>query len=300
MPKTPEAVVERALTALAGANDAPTELQSRATRIAFHGQSLFPLYRAELENGLALAAKVVRSERMARTEARGLQALGEAGAPAPRVYGWHTDKAAGRAVILMEFLESAGGRRAGAAQLREDLFRLYSGKRERYGWDEDNFIGTLPQPNGDYDRFADFWSETRIAPQLRVAVQNQLLDANLYDRLERIIERRSEEWGLNAVAPRLIHGDLWSGNLLPGPGGRTYLIDPSVACGNPEQDFAMLALFGGPLSAAELGRLGEEVGLPPGYPDRIAFWQIYPILVHVNIFGSSYAGQLERAVRACE
>jgi len=291
-----EAVIQRALAA----SEAP-DLQSAVERLEFHGQSLFPLYRADLTNGKSVAAKLVKSPAMARTEGRGLQALAEAGAPAPKVFGWYHDSEAGRSVLLMEFLESQGARSSrGAADLREDLARLYSGTRERFGWEEDNFIGTLEQPNAWHAGFVDYWLQTRIEPQLAMAARKKLLGSDLNERLEKMIRRRSAEWGLDQVEPRLIHGDLWSGNLLPGPDGRLFLIDPSVACGNPEQDFAMLDLFGGPLSARELGKLGEELGLPPAYPERIPFWQIYPLLVHVNIFGRSYAGQLERAVRACE
>ena len=94
-----------------------------------------------------------------------------------------------------------------------------------------------------------------------------------------------------------VDGDLWHGNLVVGPGGRRYLIDPSVAQSNPEQDLAMLDLFGSILSAAQLETIARNAGVGPGFSERIPFWQIYPLLVHVNIIGGSYVRQLTDAVR---
>ena len=117
--------------------------------------------------------------------------------------------------------------------------------------------------------------------------------------MENIVSQCSTTWQLDSLSPRLIHGDLWSGNLVVGSKGRCYLIDPSLAYGNPEQDLAMLALFGSCLSLQQKEDIAENFGVGVNFYERIAFWQIYPLLVHVNIFGSSYLGQLRTAMNSC-
>ncbi|MDH5657669.1 MAG: fructosamine kinase family protein, partial [Spirochaetia bacterium] len=82
--------------------------------------------------------------------------------------------------------------------------------------------------------------------------------------------------------------------------GRSYIIDPSVSYGHPEQDLAMLDLFGGPLGSGERQKIGKIFGMKENYSGRVSYWQIYPLLVHVNIFGASYLAQLENAVRRYE
>ncbi len=276
--------------------------EAEPVSIQFHSRSLFPLYRVELADGRLLAAKTVKSPRMARTESDALQALTRAGAPAPHCYGYHTAASSRAALILMDFLEPEHGSGMDPARnLVEDLVRLYTGEANHYGWHEDNFIGTLPQPNRQHDSFAEFWWEDRIEAQIRRAREaSRRLDRAFAGRIEAVVRSRIEDWSLNRVRPRLIHGDLWSGNLLRGPGGRFYLIDPSIAYGNPEQDLGMLELFGCPLSADSLQEIVSRSGLADGYAERTAFWQIYPLLVHVNIFGDSYVGQLEQCVRRYE
>ena len=93
-----------------------------------------------------------------------------------------------------------------------------------------------------------------------------------------------------------MHGDLWWGNVLWGADGRPWLIDPSVHGGHPEEDLAMLALFG-----AVPGRLvraySEVRSLQPGWEERVSLFQLYPLLVHAVLFGASYRAQAEAVAR---
>ena len=90
--------------------------------------------------------------------------------------------------------------------------------------------------------------------------------------------------------PALLHGDLWWGNVLRGRDGRAWLIDPSVHGGHPEEDLAMLALFGG--VPGRLVRAYEEARpLDAGWRDRVDLWQLYPLLVHAVLFGGGYRDQ---------
>ncbi len=87
--------------------------------------------------------------------------------------------------------------------------------------------------------------------------------------------------------PVLVHGDLWWGNVLFGADGRAWLIDPSVHGGHPEEDLAMLALFGA-LPDRLLHAYAEVRPLGPGWQERVALFQLYPLLVHTVLFGGGY------------
>ncbi len=93
-------------------------------------------------------------------------------------------------------------------------------------------------------------------------------------------------------APALVHGDLWWGNVLFGADGRSWLIDPSIHGGQPEEDLAMLALFGA-VPDRLLRCYGELQPLSPGWQERVALFQLYPLLVHAILFGGGYHAQAE-------
>jgi fructosamine-3-kinase len=96
--------------------------------------------------------------------------------------------------------------------------------------------------------------------------------------------------------PALLHGDLWWGNVLFGHEGRPWLIDPSVHGGHPEEDLAMLALFGS-VPAWLLGAYNEVLPLQPGWDERVALFQLSPLLVHAVLFGGAYRAQAKDVAR---
>lgn len=308
----PEQLIRSGIRAVFG-ESAPIET------CAFHSRSLFDLYRVRVRERdskglLEIAAKIVASPDMARTECEGLRALAATGVPVPACHGfWPNSESTtpspgakpAMAVLFMDFVSASGprGNSAGspgaAEQLVEDLLRLYAspGAEVQYGWEHSNFIGSLVQRNHRHQRFADFFWQDRLGAQFRAAESRGLLDAAIGRELEAVHLRCVEAWNLNDCGPRLIHGDLWGGNLLAGSEGRLHLIDPSVAYANPEQDLAMLDLFGSPLRGPQLERIAASVGAGPGLSKRIPYWQLYPLLVHVNIFGGGYISQLRAALK---
>jgi fructosamine-3-kinase len=120
------------------------------------------------------------------------------------------------------------------------------------------------------------------------------LPQELAVRLDRLIEELPERVGSTATPARL-HGDLWSGNLITDESGHPCLIDPAVYGGDREVDLAMMRLFGG-FDPAVFRAYEEAMPLPIGAESRIRLYQIYPLLVHVCLFGASYLSQLTRAV----
>lgn len=265
--------------------------------VHFHGASLFPLYRIRVHHpsradaSVDLACKKIKNPDMAKKEAEGLSLLSEHGSATPYVYGVIDLK--NHSFLFMEWLsEERSNNRDGLIFM---LSRQYAKEFETYGFDRDNYIGNLTQVNHTHSTFESFWLEDRILPLLKTKKGRQLIDERLANKIVDTTRKCIEDWNLNEIKPRLVHGDLWSGNLLF-CNDQPYLIDPSIAYSNPEQDLAMLHLFGSPLSFDQFDTILENAGLPGGIAERIPFWQIYPLLVHVNIFGSSYVRSLEKTI----
>jgi fructosamine-3-kinase len=96
--------------------------------------------------------------------------------------------------------------------------------------------------------------------------------------------------------PARLHGDLWAGNLLWAADHRVWLIDPAAYGGHREVDLAMLRLFGAPDPRA-LAAYAEAHPLAAGHEERVALYQLLPLLVHAVLFGGGYGASAERAAR---
>jgi hypothetical protein len=144
-------------------------------------------------------------------------------------------------------------------------------------------IGPLEFPDEPSDDWATFYAERRLLPLLPRAG----LSASGNQAVEQVCERMAELAG-PAEPPARLHGDLWSGNVLAS-GGRPYLIDPAAYGGHREVDLAMLQLFGAP-SPATLAAYDEVHPRADGHEERVALYQLFPLLVHAALFGGGYPG----------
>lgn len=224
-------------------------------------------------------------------EAEGLSAL-HAAAGGPRV---PVPYLAGDDFLLLEYLEPARPAPNYWTAFAQRLARLHAGAADRFGFAHDNYIGSTPQPNTWQDDGYEFFAEQRLRFQGRLARQRGLLDERSWRRLDQLAGRL--EHLIPAQPPSLIHGDLWSGNVIPGPGGEACLIDPAAHYGWAEADLAMLSLFGQP--PAEFYTAYEaERPLAPGYRERFDLYNLYHLLNHLNLFGGSYRGSVEGILAA--
>ncbi|TGK03237.1 fructosamine kinase [Leptospira langatensis] len=269
---------------------------NKKAEISFHSASLFELYLAKLPDGSRLAIKIIPKKEMAEAEAEGLEQLCRLGVRVPECLGTvHLEKTS---LLAMEFIDTGS-----SAGFRQDLIaslkNLYRTEFGSWGWKRDNFIGSLPQANGWFSTFSEFYWQRRLKPQIELAQTRKLLTDKDLGSIQTIFQKFSEEWGLDRVQPRMVHGDLWSGNVLQAKNGHAYLIDPSVSYSHPEQDLAMLQLFGSPLNLEEMQEILATCGMedPGNLKDRIQFWQLYPVLVHINLFGASYLTSLRHILR---
>jgi fructosamine-3-kinase len=236
---------------------------------------------------------------MFAAEADGLRALRAAAGDALRVPAVVAIDDAGDAAawIALEWLEPGPRGPGFGERLGRGLAALHRAKTAGgWGWPRPNFIGSLPQENAPSPSWGEFWRDRRIIPQLRQAADAgrdtgpRRLWERLLDRLPELLVE-AEEDGLS-----LLHGDLWSGNVLSASGDPA-IIDPAVYRGHREVDLAMAELFGG-FDARFHAAYAEAWPLCPGYRElRRGIYQLYYLLVHVTLFGGGYTAQALATLR---
>jgi protein-ribulosamine 3-kinase len=195
----------------------------------------------------------------------------------------------GNAYLIMELIEPASKSVVYWQELGIKLAELHRNSITKFGLDEDNFIGSLPQKNKFEDDWSTFFTNQRIMPMIKMASDNSLLQKGERNTLESALSKITEL--MPKEAPSLLHGDLWSGNLMTSANGEPCLIDPAVYYGHREMDIAFSHLFGG-FSPDFYHSYQEAYPMESGFNQRIDLYNLYPLLVHLNLFGRSYIGQI--------
>lgn len=225
---------------------------------------------------------------MFMAEKSGLELLSEAGVLVPKpIAVLRIDQGA---ALLLEWVESGQKTSKSWSIFGLSLSKLHRFKAKTFGLDHDNYIGRLPQENSINDDWLSFYATNRIEPQLRMAIDHGLMDS----RYAQLSESAFAVFGndLPPIDPVLLHGDLWSGNLMFSAKGEPFFIDPAVFFGHREMDIAMMKLFGG--FEPGINAYMENFPLEANWEERLRFYQLYYILVHVNLFGGSYVGSAQR------
>ncbi len=190
-----------------------------------------------------------------------------------------------KAFILMDYVNNKRPEPSDYSRLGMELARLHLGEQKDFGFTSDNFIGSLPQSNKIHTDWVEFYLEERLYPQLQLALRTNLLSKKEVPTKERGIDVFSRF--LNDVSPSLLHGDLWGGNYLISTEGVPYLIDPAVYRGHFMIDIAMSKLFGS-FGDEFYNAYHEIIPKPEYYNEQIDLYQLYFLLVHLNLFGRGY------------
>jgi fructosamine-3-kinase len=232
-------------------------------------------------------------------EADGLLALAHARAlRVPAVVAVGDAWPSGLQWLLLEHVESGRPATDYAERLGVGLAAVHrsgAGAEPTWGWPQDNFIGSLPQSNAGARSWGEFWRDARLRPQLERARAAGHFAGRDGALLDRSIERTPALLADVDDPPSLLHGDLWGGNVLTDADGRPVLIDPAVYRGHREVDLAMSELFGG-FPAGWADAYDDAWPLDAGYAHhRRALYQLYYLLVHVNLFGGVYEAGCVRA-----
>lgn len=259
---------------------------------ALSGGDINSAYQVNLNDGRRLFVKSNRLSPpgMFQEEARGLRWLAEAKALAiPNVIAVHEDP---YPFLLLEYLPATVANNADWELLGRGLARLHSTSADTFGALPDNYIGSLSQDNRSTPTWVEFYWQRRLIPQVSLAMDAGRIPAR-WSRRFTALEAHLCERLVEPPVPERVHGDLWSGNVVFVSERGPCLIDPAAYAGHGEMDLAMMRLFGG-FAPRVFDAYAEVRPLAEGSEERVALYQLYPLLVHVNLFGGGYAAQVER------
>ena len=278
------------LAALAAATGSPV-----ADSAPVSGGSINRALRATLADGRRIFVKHHPDAPAGsyRAEADGLGWLRDAGAlrtPAVVAVG----EAPGPRFLALEWIARGDGGPAAQEAFGRGLAALHLAGAHAFGLDRDNAIGGLPQANSACDTWPEFYGRHRLTAMARQAVDDGALPAAFMERIDRLRLRLPELCG-PPEPPARLHGDLWSGNAMIDAEGGPAVVDPAVYGGHREIDLAMMRLFGG-FPERVFSAYDEVHPRAAGHRERVELFQLYPVLVHVRLFGGGYARQAEGIV----
>ncbi|MDG5759525.1 fructosamine kinase family protein [Natronococcus sp. A-GB1] len=253
---------------------------------ALEGGQIGSVHRVELADGSSVVAKT--GETPLEVEAFMLEALAsESELPVPEVY--HTDSD----LLVLEYVPGTTDHGPAAARDAADhLTRLHGVEAEAFGFERDTLTGPVRQPNPWTDSWIAFYRDQRLAHAAELALESGSLSPSLAKRLE-TLSSELEELLSEPAASALIHGDVWTTNVLSRDGGVTAFLDPATYYAHPEIELAYIdwtGTFGEPF----FERYRERRGIEAGFFERRRYvYRLYPLLVHVHLFGGQYGRRLE-------
>ena len=205
-----------------------------------------------------------------------------------------------KSYIVLAFVEFST-RKSDVEKLGHHLAQMHQCTADKFGWSQNNTIGSTLQVNSQTDSWVSFWREQRLGFQLALAYENGFV-SQLKDAGDQLLDRFAILFENYKPVASLLHGDLWSGNYAFDSSGCPLIFDPAVYYGDRETDIAMTELFGG-FPAQFYQSYADVYPLDDNYPVRKALYNLYHILNHLNLFGSGYLGQsldmIDRVLAEC-
>lgn len=198
------------------------------------------------------------------------------------------------AYLLLEWIEEGSPIANFWNTFGVQLAQLHQNTSSQFGWSQKNYIGSLVQQNQWTASWSDFFILQRLEPQLKLALEQGKMDVKHSKLFEKLFHKLDNLFPTES--PALLHGDLWSGNYMVDSAGVPVIMDPAVYFGHREMDLAMTKLFGG-FDAQLYSSYQEVFPLENNWEERVPLCNLYPLMVHVNLFGGSYVSQVESVLR---
>ena len=224
-------------------------------------------------------------------EAKGLELLAKKDIKTPCIVAY--GKQQGKNFLLLEYHQGLE-KKDFWGNLGRSLAQMHQEKQGFFGLEYDNYLGSLVQGNKAEKDGLTFFIEKRLKTQVGLAFYNGFIEKNVLDDFQKFYEKLPNI--LPQEPPALLHGDLWSGNVIVSNEGTAMLIDPAIYYGFREAELAFTKLFGG-FDNDFYESYHHHYPLLPNFEERVPIYNLYPLLVHLNLFGTSYLPTIQRTVK---
>ncbi len=265
-------------------------LPGSSTRIDFRkvtGGSINDCYRVMYDHHQSWFLKVNFAEKfpgLFEKEVQGLALLRDAGViRIPEIL--LCSEAQGQQFLLMEWIQRGERTAKFWKAFGEQLAALHHHSADAMGLASANYMGSLLQQNQWSAGWPAFFTHQRLVPQVELALSSNLLQPAHVRSFEKLCHKLGTIF--NTEPPALLHGDLWSGNFMCDEHAHPVLIDPAVSYGHRSVDLGLTTLFGG-FDGAFYEAYDHHYPFPPGHRDQWEVANLYPLLIHLNLFGLSY------------
>ena len=262
--------------------------------IAFNpvfGGSINHCFKISLPN-LNLFLKVNDNQKypkMFETEYKGMKVLSNSSSfniPTMHLYGAFQNSG----FLVMEYIEEESRSDAFWKTFGHQLAQLHQSTTTEFGLDHQNYIGSLSQGNNFHKKWSDFFISERLNPMIEIARNQNAIQLATIKQFEDLYKKLDDIFPVEP--PALIHGDLWNGNFMTDSSGQATIFDPAIYYGHREMDIAMSKLFGG-FDQLFYDSYNETFPLTHDWEARVDVANLYPLLVHVNLFGGGYIHQVK-------
>jgi protein-ribulosamine 3-kinase len=200
-------------------------------------------------------------------------------------------EALGKQVLLLEWINEGERTDAFWKKFGEQLAALHQFSNEYFGLKEDNYMGSVVQANQPTDKWTDFFVQQRLQPLVEQCAAQVLLSSTHLSRFEQLYKKLLSFFD-DEQKPSLVHGDLWSGNFMCDENSEPVLIDTATYYGHPSVDLGMSTLFGG-FRNRFYEAYHYHSPFPSNYKEQWEVCNLYPLLIHLILFGRSYLSQIE-------
>lgn len=197
------------------------------------------------------------------------------------------------AFLVLEYISTGNKTSSYFHLFGKYLAGMHKKSNEQFGLDQDNYIGSLEQSNNFHKNWIEFFIVERLSKQLQLALDKKFINTAFLRNFEKVFKRLNEI--IPVEPPALLHGDLWSGNAIATDGNSPCLVDPAIYYGHREMDIAMTKLFGG-FDPEFYESYNDEFPMEKGWQKRIDIHNLYPLLVHVNLFGGGYVNDVSTII----
>lgn len=200
----------------------------------------------------------------------------------------------GQQILLLEWINEGERTENFWKNFGEQLAALHQISNKHFGLNEDNYMGSVPQSNQQAHNWIDFFIQQRLQPLINKCLFQNLLTSKHQIQFESLYTQLPSIFG-KEQKPSLLHGDLWSGNFMCNQNEEPVLIDTAVYFGHPSIDLAMTTLFGG-FRPGFYEAYSYHSSFPSNYNEQWEVCNLYPLLIHLLLFGRSYLSQIERTL----